>query len=58
MTKEEKDMFKIYAYRGKEKMWFYLEDVIRMINADEIDTQTFMFTTMRERNASYEDSLS
>jgi hypothetical protein len=58
MTKEDKDMFKIYAYRDKEKMWFYLDEVIRMINSDEIDTQTFMFTTMRERNASYEDSLS
>lgn len=54
MTKEEKDMFKIYAYKGREKMWYYLEDVIRMINSDSIDSETFMFTTMRDRNEHYE----
>jgi|APFre7841882654_1041346.scaffolds.fasta_scaffold90499_2 hypothetical protein len=56
MTKDEKDMFKIYAYKGQQKMWFYLEDVINMVNRDEVDSETFFFTTMRDRNQHYEES--
>lgn len=56
MTKDDKDMFKIYAYKGQEKMWFYLEEVIGMINKHAIDSETLFFTTMRDRNQHFEET--
>ena len=57
MTKEDKDMFKIYAYKGNVKTWFYLEDVIQMINTNNLDPDIFMFTTMRDRNQHFEGKI-